>query len=167
MSIALRTWKKQLAIVIVMSLLVAGVQLSGNLNKASASTTLILGCCVWASSGANPINAVDGVQSTFWQPADASGWITADLGSEKAVNQIVVKTPAYGHWVQSLQISTSNSTVDSSFVTQSSATYGFYSGNGYTNVINLPATVNTRYVRVQVTGVGSWPTIGTLEIYGP
>lgn len=167
MSIVMRTWKKQLAIVLAMSLLLAGVQLSGNLNKASASTNLILGCCVWASSGANPINAVDGVQSTFWQPADSTGWITADLGSEKAVNQIVIKAPAYGYWVQGVKISTSNSTDDSSFATQSNATYGFYSANGYTNVINLPATVNTRYVRVQVTAVSSWPTIGSLEIYGP
>ncbi|MFD0672763.1 discoidin domain-containing protein [Cohnella sp. GCM10027633] len=166
MSIVMQSWKKRLAVVIVMSLLLATAQLSV-LNKASASTNLILGCCVWASSGANPINTVDGVQNTFWQSADATGWITADLGSEKAVNQIVIKAPAYGYWVQGVKISTSNSTDDGSFVTQSNATYGFYSANGYTNTINLPATVNTRYVRVQVTAVSTWTAIGSLEIYGP
>ncbi|MFD2334106.1 discoidin domain-containing protein [Cohnella sp. GCM10020058] len=168
MSTRIQVVKKRSTIALLLTLLIAVAQLSFNLSSASASYNLALTRYVWASSGANPSNAVDGGQSTFWQPNfGAAGWITVDLGSVQSVNQIVLKTPTYGHFVEAFTIQTSNSTDDSSFATQSTSTQAFYSANNYTVTINLPSTVSTRYVRVNVAPVSTATMIGELEIYGP
>ncbi|MDG0812763.1 discoidin domain-containing protein [Cohnella rhizosphaerae] len=163
--------KKRSSIALMLTLLLAVSQLGFHAGSASASYNLALGSYVWASSGAGPSNAVDGVQSTFWQPNyGAAGWITVDLGSVQSVNQIVLKTPTYGHFVEAVTIQTSNSTDDGSFTTQSTSTQAFYTGNGYMVTINLPSAVSTRYVRVNlapVSGGGTATMLGELEIYGP
>lgn len=171
MSTRIQALKKRSSLAVMLTLLLAGSQLSLSLDSASATGNLALGRYVWASSGASPSSAVDGVQSTFWQPLyGANGWITVDLGSVQSVNRLVLKTPTYGHWVEAVTIQTSDSTDDSSFVTQSTSTHAFYSAINYTVTINLPSTVSTRYVRVNlasVSGGGTATMLGELEIYGP
>ncbi|EFM10805.1 coagulation factor 5/8 type domain protein [Paenibacillus curdlanolyticus YK9] len=166
-----QSMKKKLSMVLMSAMLLATAQLSITLKEASASGNLALGHYVWASSGSYPAAAVDGVHysSNFWQPNyGQTGWITVDLGSVQAVNQIVIKAPTYGYWVQSASILTSNSADDNTFTAQTPATtYGYYSANNYTNTINLPSTVNTRYVRVQVANVSTATAISELEVYGP
>ncbi|WP_217593699.1 discoidin domain-containing protein [Cohnella sp. GbtcB17] len=171
MSTRIQIVKKRTSIALLLTLLLAVAQLSFHLSSASASYNLALGRYVWASSGTGLANAVDGGQSTFWQPNyGAAGWITVDLGSVQSVNQIVLKTPTYGHFVQAVTIQTSNSADDSSFTNQSTSTHAFYTGNSYTATINLPSTVSARYVRVNlspVSGGGTATILGELEIYGP
>ncbi|MCD1260014.1 discoidin domain-containing protein [Paenibacillus athensensis] len=157
--------KKRLTTVAAAALLLAATQLSLASNQAFASYNYALGQYTWASNGTSS-NAVDNSVSTIWQPSfGGSGWMIVDLGSVKTINQLVVKVPSVGHLVESIAVSTSTDNV--TYTAQTSATYGFYSANGYTNTINLPSAVTTRYVQVSVAPAGTATMIGELEIYGP
>ncbi|QJC53270.1 discoidin domain-containing protein [Paenibacillus albicereus] len=159
--------KKRLSIALLAVLLTAS-SFSFQPGSASASWNKALGRYAWASSGSSPANGVDGVPNTFWQPSGGGqGWLTVDLGSSQSVQQIVLKSPAYGHWVEAVSVLTSDSADDGSFAAQTSGTYAFYSANSYTVTIQLPNAVNARYVRVNVAPVSTATTIGELEVYGP
>jgi len=157
--------KKRLSLALFMSMALVAAQLLFLLNSASASGNLAIGRYAWASMGYAP-NAVDGVQGTIWQPGGGGpGWIIVDLGSVQDVNRIVLKTATGGYIVQSASISTSPDNI--TYSPQTSATYAWISSNGYTVTINLPSTVSTRYVRVDVSPVSTATMIGELEVYGP
>jgi|GEM_PF-3522580 len=166
MFIGTQSLKKRLTTAALAALLLGATQLSLTSNHAFASYNYALAHYTWASSGANTNNAVDGATYDAWQPQfGGSGWITVDLDSLKSINQIVIKTPALGHIVQSVVISTSTDNI--TYVQQVSTTCGFVLNNNYTSTINLPSTISARYVRVSVANAGTATMIGELEVYGP
>lgn len=119
----------------------------------------------------SPTNVIDNNQATYWESTNSAfpQWIQVDLGSNANIDQIVLKIPAA--WEKRTQtITVQGSTNGSTFTDiKGSADYVFDPSVGENSVtVDFPA-VETRYVRLSVTGNSEWPAaqLSTFEIYGP
>ncbi|MDX6258884.1 MAG: hypothetical protein QOH84_572 [Kribbellaceae bacterium] len=115
-------------------------------------------------------NTVDGNSGSYWESANNS-WpqsLTVDLGSNQNIKRLVLKLPpGWGTRTQTIQVL--GSTNNSSYTQLAGAagrTFDPASGNAAT--ITLPAAVNTRWVRLTITGNNGWPAgqLSEYEIYG-
>ncbi|WP_164716281.1 discoidin domain-containing protein [Paenibacillus whitsoniae] len=126
------------------------------LGKAySASTT-------WSTSYP-AANAFDGDTATRWSASSgstANQWISVDLGSAMAVNQVIVKETTYQR-VTSYKLQSSS---DGSTFTDIPGTSGTTLGASKT-ISFSPVTM--RYVRLYVSTASAVPTINEIEVYTP
>jgi uncharacterized repeat protein (TIGR01451 family) len=121
-----------------------------------------------AQSGYPVANAVDGNQATYWESANNAfpQWIQADLGSAKALTRIVLKLPT--NWESRTQtLAVTGSTNGTSFTNIVGA--AGYTFSPSANTVTIPATANTRYVRLNVSANTGWPAaqLSEFELYGP
>ncbi|WP_408894927.1 discoidin domain-containing protein [Paenibacillus taichungensis] len=119
----------------------------------------------------SPTNVIDSNQATYWESTNSEfpQWIQVDLGTNTNIDQIVLKLPTV--WEKRTQTITVQGSTNSSSFTDivGSAEYVFNPSVGENSVkIDFPA-VETRYVRLSITGNSEWPAaqLSTFEIYGP
>ncbi|OAX48927.1 hypothetical protein gpAD87_12165 [Paenibacillus sp. AD87] len=119
----------------------------------------------------SPTNVIDSNQATYWESTNSAfpQWIQVDLGTNTNIDQIVLKIPTV--WEKRTQtITVQGSTNGSSFTDiVGSADYVFNPSVGENSVTIDFSAVETRYVRLSVTGNSEWPAaqLSTFEIYGP
>ncbi|MBB6730212.1 carbohydrate-binding protein [Cohnella sp. CBP 2801] len=113
-------------------------------------------------------NANDGNSATYWEGAANAypNWIRVDLGSVRAVSQVVIKLPgSWGSRTQTLAVQGSSDDVSYSTLV-SSATYTFAPSM---NSVSIPvAGASVRYVKL-VFSANSGATggqVSELEVYG-
>ena len=128
-----------------------------------------------SASGANgpytAANVTDGNAQTYWEgPANAfPHWVQVDLGSNVAIDQVVLKLPPATVWgarTQTLSVQ-GGTDASSSAVLSGSAGRIFDPASANTVTINF-AAATVRYVRVTITGNTGWPAaqLSELEVYG-
>ncbi|MFF2524271.1 CARDB domain-containing protein [Streptomyces liangshanensis] len=123
------------------------------------------------SEGSHPAsNVTDGNQQTYWEGPNNGfpGWVQTDLGSNVAVDQVVLKLPTT--WeartqAVAIQGSTNGTTFSTLSATQARA---FSPASANTVTIDFTST-SVRYVRVSITGNTGWPAaqVSELAVYGP
>jgi len=138
----------------------------GNLaaGRPVIASSEIAGCC--AAS-----NATDSNTDTYWESANNAfpQTLAVDLGSAVKVSRLVFKiNPGWGgSRTQTFEILASSDGSNYTTVIPA-ADYTFDSGaNNNTVTINLPATIQQRYIQVKVTGNTGWPAaqIAEFEVY--
>jgi hypothetical protein len=137
----------------------------GNLaaGRPVTSSSEIAGCCIAA-------HATDSNTDTYWESANNAfpQTLTVDLGSAVDVNRVAFKTNAgWGGRTQTFEVLASSDGQTFATVVPA-AQYAFDPGtNNNTVTINLPGTVQYRYLRVEVTGNTGWPAaqIAEFEAY--
>ena len=104
-------------------------------------------------SSSNGSKAVDGNYGTFWKTARASGknkppteWITVDLGTSTAIEQVVLDWDAYYATNYSIQVSANNTTWNT--------VYNTSAGNGGNDTL-IFTQISARYVKLLTTGWSS------------
>jgi chitodextrinase len=106
-------------------------------------------------------NAVDGDPNSYWESNNNAfpQWIQVDLGSSVGVRRLVLNLPPATAWsTRSQTIAVQGSTDGGTFSTLlAAASYTFNPASGNTATIILPASVNTRYVRLNFTANNGWP----------
>jgi hypothetical protein len=149
------------ALVHVPAALAAGPNLAAGKPFSASSTVDVYGAG----------NAGDGNTNTYWESNNNAfpQWIQVDLGTAVGVNQVVLKLPPAAAWATRTQtLSVQGSTTGSSFTTLvASAGYVFNPATANTVTINF-GVVDTRYLRINVTGNTGWPAaqFSELEVYG-
>ncbi|MFC4033194.1 discoidin domain-containing protein [Streptomyces polygonati] len=117
-------------------------------------------------------NAVDGDANSYWESANNAfpQWLQVDLGSALGVKRIVLSLPPATAWAtRSQTVSVQGSTDGGSFSQLlGSASYSFNPASGNTATLTLPATVTTRYVRLNFTANTGWPAgqLAEFQVYG-
>jgi chitodextrinase len=117
-------------------------------------------------------NAVDGDPNSYWESANNAfpQWVQVDLGSAFGVKRIVLNLPPATAWAtRSQTISVQGSTDGGSFSPLlGSASYTFDPSSGNAATLTLPATVTTRYVRLNFTANTGWPAgqVSEFQVYG-
>ncbi|MCM2423163.1 discoidin domain-containing protein [Streptomyces sp. RKAG293] len=143
-------------------------------SEAAASTVnLAISKTITASSSNSPYvagNANDSNQASYWESNNNSfpQWIQADLGATVGVNQLVLKLPA-GWETRTQTLSVQGSTNGSSF-TDIAASKGYVFNPSAGNTVTVDFnTINTRYVRLNITANTAWPAaqLSEFELYGP
>ncbi|MFE0204199.1 CARDB domain-containing protein [Streptomyces sp. NPDC058985] len=141
--------------------------------KAAADVNLALGRPAKAggSHGAYPAgNATDGTQATYWEGPAGSfpQWLQVDLGTARDVDRVVLKLPA-GWESRSQSLSVRGSTDGSAFRTLAAAdARAFSPDRANTVAVDLGASADARYIRVDITGNTGWNAaqLSELEVYG-
>lgn len=169
--------RKQLSRRLITGLLTAGLIAIGLLPLSHTATAadrpnLSSGRPATASGavgGYPAANVADGNQQSYWEgPANGfPGWVQIDLGSNAAVDQVVLKLPnSWGARTEALSVQ--GSTDGTSFSTLSAA-QGRVFDPVSANTVTIGFTAATvRYVRLTVTGNTGWAAaqISEFEIYG-
>ncbi|MFJ6700709.1 discoidin domain-containing protein [Streptomyces sp. NPDC091272] len=118
-----------------------------------------------------PGNAVDGNAGSYWESANHSfpQWIQIDLGSVRPVRRLVLSLPPDPAWstrTQTLSVlGSTQGTAFSELVAPAARVFDPASGN--TRTVTLPATAQTRFVRVVFSGNSGWPAgqLSGLAVY--
>ncbi|MFJ8686631.1 discoidin domain-containing protein [Micromonospora wenchangensis] len=113
-------------------------------------------------------NLTDGDQGSYWESSGAlPQWAQVDLGTGRAVDQVVLKLPAA--WEARTQTLSVQASADGSGFTTvvTSAARSFSPAAGNTVSLGFSAT-NARYLRVVVTANTGWAAaqLAELEVYG-
>ena len=145
-------------------------------GTSTALPDLALNAAVTASSttsGYPATNAVDGNTSTYWEGTNGV-WpttLTANLGSAKALGQVVLDLPPATAWSTRTQtLSVLGSTNGTTFTTiVPSATYTWNPSTGNTVTIALPAGTTDQYLELSFTAnsVQNGAQISELDVYAP
>ncbi|WP_433259647.1 discoidin domain-containing protein (plasmid) [Streptosporangium sp. CA-135522] len=104
-----------------------------------------------ATTAGSPAAAVDGKASTGWRAdGSAEAWLSIDLGSAQQFDKVRV---AWGSaWAKDYQVQTS-----SDGITWTTQRLVFQTGQGESELTELPAPVTARYVRVRATSSAQSP----------
>ncbi|SBT39127.1 discoidin domain-containing protein [Micromonospora auratinigra] len=113
-------------------------------------------------------NLTDGSQGSYWESSGAlPQWAQVDLGTSRAVDQVVLKLPAA--WEARNQTLSVQASADGSGFTTvvASAARSFSPAAGNTVTLGFTAT-DARYLRVVVTANTGWAAaqLAELEVYG-
>ena len=117
-------------------------------------------------------NATDGDTNTYWESANNAfpQWIQVDLGAATGVKRIVLRLPPATAWSTRTQTISVQGGTEAGTSTQllASAGYTFDPATGNTATLTLPATVTTRYVRLNITANNGWPAgqVSELQVFG-
>ncbi|MFI6625253.1 discoidin domain-containing protein [Streptomyces sp. NPDC050528] len=117
-------------------------------------------------------NATDGDTNTYWESANNAfpQWIQVDLGAATGVKRIVLKLPPATAWATRTQTLSVQGGTDGGTFTQllASAGYTFDPATGNSATLTLPATVTTRYVRLNITANNGWPAgqVSEFQVFG-
>lgn len=115
-------------------------------------------------------NVVDGDPNSYWESANSAfpQWVQVDLGATRTVGRVVLKLPPATAWGSRTQTLSVQGSVDGgsfgTLVGSAGRTFDPASGNQVTLTFTA---VQTRYVRITVTGNTGWPAgqLSTLEVY--
>ncbi|MEV4522408.1 discoidin domain-containing protein [Micromonospora tulbaghiae] len=115
-----------------------------------------------------PANLTDGNQGSYWESSGAlPQWAQVDLGTSRAVDQVVLKLPAA--WEARTQTLSVQASADGSGFTTvvASAARTFSPAAGNTVTLGFTAA-NARYLRVVITANTGWTAaqLAELEVYG-
>ncbi|WP_330294537.1 CARDB domain-containing protein [Streptomyces sp. NBC_00503] len=139
---------------------------------AAGGPNLALGKAVTASGslggyGVSGIN--DGNQGSYWESPSGTfpQWVQVDLGSNVAVDQVVLKLPA--SWETRTETLTVQGSTDGSAFSTLSASAGRVFNPAQSNTVTVGfAAATVRYLRVSISSNTGWQAaqISELEVYG-
>ncbi|MEW1859720.1 discoidin domain-containing protein [Streptomyces sp. NBC_00669] len=113
-------------------------------------------------------NATDGDANSYWESANNAfpQWLQVDLGAATTVKRLVLNLPPATAWATRTQTLSVQGSADGSSFTQLAASAGhtFDPATGNAATVTLPASVTTRYVRLNFTANTGWPAAQLSEV---
>jgi hypothetical protein len=147
----------------VVAVVIGAPSLAPTAAYAAGGPNLAAGKTVTASAVNGPYvasNVNDGSPQTYWEGPNNQfpHWVQVDLGSARAIDQVILKLPPAAAWSARTQTLTVQGSGDGSSFQTLSASAGRRFDPATGNAVTIDFTAATvRYVRVTVTANTGWP----------